>query len=102
MVPLGIELASLPEGRQEELAAASLNAGAAVVLGAHPHVLQPIARPAAHRLVAWSLGNFVFPPHSPGTENTGVLLIRLDARGVRGYSFRSAIAGVQPRLLSDR
>jgi hypothetical protein len=98
----GIELDRYPDGRQQELAAAALNAGAAVVLGAHPHVLQPIARPAPRRLVAWSLGNFVFPPHSPGTENTGVLLVSLDAHGVRGYSFRAAVAGVQPRLLSTR
>jgi hypothetical protein len=95
----GIELDRYPDGRQQALAAAALNAGASVVLGAHPHVLQPIARPASRTLVAWSLGNFVFPPHSTGTDQTGVLQISLDARGVRGYSFRAArIVGVQPRL----
>jgi len=99
----GVELERSPDGRQQELAAAALNAGASVVLGAHPHVLQPISVPAGHKLVAWSLGNFVFPPHSPGTSDTGVLLVRLDARGVRGYSFRPAeIVGVQPRLRSSR
>ena len=98
----GVELERSPDGRQEELAAAALNAGAAVVLNAHPHVLQPIVQPARRRLVAWSLGNFVFPPHSPGTEHTGVLLVSLDAGGVRGYSFRPAeIVGVQPRLRSS-
>jgi poly-gamma-glutamate capsule biosynthesis protein CapA/YwtB (metallophosphatase superfamily) len=99
----GIELERAPDGRQGELAAACFNAGASVVLGAHPHVLQPIFRPAGRKLVAWSLGNFVFPPHSPGTSDTGVLLVRLDARGVRGYSFRPAeIVGVQPQLRSSR
>jgi hypothetical protein len=98
----GVELERYPDGRQQQLAAAALNAGAAVVLGSHPHVLQPIAAPRRGRLVAWSLGNFVFPAHSPGTEQTGVLLVRLDRRGVRGYSFRPAeIAGVQPRLRSS-
>ena len=95
----GIELDRYPNGRQQELAAAALNAGADVVLGAHPHVLQPIVRPSAHRLVAWSLGNFVFAPHSPGTDRTGILTLRLDGAGVRGYSFRNAvIVGVQPRV----
>ena len=95
----GEERATWPDGRQQELGAAALGAGAAVVLGAHPHVLQPIARPGSRRLVAWSLGNFVFPAHSAGTEATGVLLVRLDARGVRTHTFRPArIAGVQPRL----
>jgi poly-gamma-glutamate capsule biosynthesis protein CapA/YwtB (metallophosphatase superfamily) len=95
----GIELDRYPDGRQRELATAALNAGATVVLGAHPHVLQPIVRPARGRIVAWSLGNFVFPPHSPGTDRTGVLLIKLGAGGVRGHSFRPAtIVGGQPRL----
>lgn len=71
----GIELNRYPDGRQQELAAVALNTGATVVLGAHPHVLQPIVRPTRGRLVAWSLGNFVFPPHSPGTDRTGVLLV---------------------------
>lgn len=95
----GIELDRYPDGRQQELGAAALKAGATVVLGSHPHVLQPIVRPARGRLVVWSLGNFVFAPHSPGTDRTGVLLISLDAAGVRGHVFRPArIVGVQPRF----
>jgi hypothetical protein len=95
----GEERETWPNDRQEGFAAAALQAGAAVVLGAHPHVLQPVSRPAPRRLIAWSLGNFVFPAHSIGTEATGILLIRLDARGVRGYSWRRArISGVQPRF----
>jgi poly-gamma-glutamate capsule biosynthesis protein CapA/YwtB (metallophosphatase superfamily) len=95
----GEERATEPNARQHELAAAALNAGASVVLGAHPHVLQPISRPGRGRLVAWSLGNFVFPAYSAGTETTGILLVRLDARGVRGYAWRPArISGVQPQL----
>ncbi len=49
-------------------------AGATIVLGAHPHVLQPVQR-GGSKLVAWSLGNFVFPAHSAGTTSTGVLLV---------------------------
>lgn len=94
----GVELERSPSARQRELARAALGAGAAVVLGAHPHVLQPVER-RGRTLVAWSLGNFVFAPHSPGTDETGVLLVRLGARGVVGYSVRPArIVGVQPRL----
>jgi len=94
----GIERTTVPGARQRELAAAALGAGATLVLGAHPHVLQPVER-RGRMLVAWSLGNFVFVPHSPGTDRTGVLLVRLDARGVRGHAFRPArIVGVQPRL----
>lgn len=95
----GIERSIVPSARQRALARAAFRAGASVVLGAHPHVLQPVERRGSS-LVAWSLGNFVFGAHSPGTERTGILRIALGADGVRGRSFRPArIVGVQPRLL---
>jgi poly-gamma-glutamate synthesis protein (capsule biosynthesis protein) len=97
----GIERSRTPSGRQHALAAAALNAGATVVLGAHPHVLQPVSAVPGRRLVAWSLGNFVFAAHSPGTADTGILLVHLNDKGVAGHVLRRArIAGVQPRLLS--
>jgi poly-gamma-glutamate synthesis protein (capsule biosynthesis protein) len=94
----GVELASEPTSRQRELAAAALAAGASVVLGAHPHVLQPLER-EGRRLVAWSLGNFVFPANAPSTRRTGVLIADLDARGVVGARIRPAtIHGFRPVL----
>ncbi|MGH3092616.1 MAG: CapA family protein [Gaiellaceae bacterium] len=95
----GIERATRPNARQRSLAQIALDAGAHVVLGSHPHVLQPIEQ-TRNRLVAWSLGNFVFAAHSPGTERTGILRLKLGARGVIGRTFRRArIHGVQPRLV---
>jgi hypothetical protein len=94
----GVERSTVPTWRQRDLAQTALDAGATVVLGAHPHVLQPVER-RGRRLVAWSLGNFVFAAHSPATTRTGILRIRLGARGVVGTSFRRArIAWVQPRV----
>ena len=73
-----------------------LRAGATVVLGAHPHVLQPVTR-EGRGLVAWSLGNLVFPSGRPQTRSTGVLLASLDARGVRGFRLeRATITGFRP------
>jgi poly-gamma-glutamate capsule biosynthesis protein CapA/YwtB (metallophosphatase superfamily) len=95
----GAERATRPNGDQQALSRIALDAGAHVVLGAHPHVLQPFRR-RGRRLVAWSLGNFVFPAYSPGTTRTGVLRIGLGRGGVRSFSFRRArIHGVQPRLV---
>ena len=95
----GVERSFSPNARQRSLARLSFRSGATVVVGAHPHVLQPIAR-FRRKLVAWSLGNFVFGAHSPGTERTGILRIALTRRGVAGYSFRRArIDGIQPRLV---
>jgi len=95
----GTERSAAPTARQRERARAALDAGAHVVLGAHPHVLQPVER-SGLRLIAWSLGNFVFAASSPRTERTGILRVRLGARGVLGSSFLPArIVGVQPRLV---
>jgi poly-gamma-glutamate synthesis protein (capsule biosynthesis protein) len=58
----GDEYAVEANGVQEELAQAICDAGADVVLGHHPHTLQPIRRVAVGDrpcLVAYSLGNFV-------------------------------------------
>jgi poly-gamma-glutamate synthesis protein (capsule biosynthesis protein) len=94
----GEELATEPAWRQQQLAAAALNAGSTLVLGAHPHVLQPLTDVPSRRLVAWSLGNFVFPAASPGTTRTGILVVRLARRGVESYRLEPAtIHGVQPR-----
>jgi poly-gamma-glutamate capsule biosynthesis protein CapA/YwtB (metallophosphatase superfamily) len=96
----GEELARRVDARQRLFASAALNAGADVVLGSHPHVLQRVIRPTGRALVGWSLGNFVFPPHSPGTDQTAILHLDLGRDGVRGHRLQHArIVGVQPRLL---
>jgi poly-gamma-glutamate capsule biosynthesis protein CapA/YwtB (metallophosphatase superfamily) len=98
----GVELSTVPNAQQRALAAVAFDAGATVVLGAHPHVLQPREMPRRRRLVAWSLGNFVFGAHSRGTASTGILRVRLGRAGVLGYGFsRARIGGpfsVQPIL----
>jgi poly-gamma-glutamate synthesis protein (capsule biosynthesis protein) len=80
----GVELVPEPDGRQEQIAQACLAAGASVVLAAHPHILGQVSRPNPRSLVAWTLGNFVFPS-TGATAKTAILQVRLDAQGVRGY-----------------
>jgi poly-gamma-glutamate capsule biosynthesis protein CapA/YwtB (metallophosphatase superfamily) len=95
----GGERAGRPEGRQVAFASAALRAGATAVIGAHPHVLQPIRR-RGRRLVAYSLGNFVFSAGSPGTTRTGILRLRLSRGRVRSSRFlRARIENARPRLL---
>jgi hypothetical protein len=62
-------------------------------LGAHPHVLQPIERPKTRRLVAWTLGNFVFGANSAGMERTGILRLQVGHSGVLAHRFRRAHIG---------
>lgn len=86
----GIERARTESAEQRRLARIALDAGATAVIGAHPHVLQPVRRPPG-RLVAYSLGNFVFSAASPGTQHTGILELRLAAGRVVGSRFSPAV-----------
>ena len=96
----GVERATVEDVRQRAFATEALAAGATAVIGAHPHVLQPIRKVGARRLVAYSLGNFVFGAGSPGTTSTGILELKLSTRGVEGSRFRRAVIGAtRPRLL---
>jgi poly-gamma-glutamate synthesis protein (capsule biosynthesis protein) len=90
-----------PNGRQQVFAAAALNAGATLVLGAHPHVLGRVVRPTRTSLVAWTLGNFVFPAASPATSRTAILLVALTSRGVSGFRLVPAVSGVRPLLAAS-
>jgi poly-gamma-glutamate synthesis protein (capsule biosynthesis protein) len=96
----GIERQTTPTARQREFANIAIQSGATAVIAAHPHVLQPIRTPRRRRLIAYSLGNFVWAAGSPLTARTGVLEVRLSARGVEGSRLRRAvIEGTRPRLL---
>jgi poly-gamma-glutamate capsule biosynthesis protein CapA/YwtB (metallophosphatase superfamily) len=94
----GVELHPSPDARQRQFADACLAGGAKVVLGAHPHVLGAVER-RGHSLVAWTLGNFVFPAGKSATVATAILRVRLTAAGVAGFALTPAAAGVRPTLV---
>ncbi|HZU21048.1 MAG TPA: CapA family protein [Gaiellaceae bacterium] len=95
----GVELHPEPDARQQLLAAACLNAGAKLVLGAHPHVLGGVSAPIRRSLVAWTLGNFVFPS-SGVAGRTAILHVALGKDGVLGYRLLPVrIDGFRPRLV---
>ncbi len=93
----GVELRAAPDARQRMFAGSAMHAGSTVVLGAHPHVLGSVER-SPHALVAWSLGNFVFPAGSAAATRTAILRVRLTAGGVAGFDLVPARSGVQPAL----
>ncbi|NLM41231.1 MAG: CapA family protein [Firmicutes bacterium] len=95
----GREYVHEPTEAQKELARAAAAAGADLILGHHPHVLQGLEF-YADSVIAYSLGNFVFDLNLPSTWETMVLEFTLSAGGVRDLAIISAyISGVQPRLL---
>ncbi|MFD0674184.1 CapA family protein [Cohnella sp. GCM10027633] len=73
MVHWGEERKDLPNEFQKSLAYAFVDAGADLVVGSHPHVLQGFESYKG-KWIAYSLGNFVFPGMSPPTTaETGIL-----------------------------
>jgi len=99
----GTERVQCPTQRQRELAADLAEAGAAVVVGSHAHVLEPTAT-VGHTFVAYGLGNFHFyakPGNTLGTQ-TGVMTVEVDHDGVVGSAWHPAtIRDGKPELLTE-
>lgn len=72
----GVERAPEPEDWQIRLAHRLVDAGADLIVGHHPHILQGIER-YKNATIAYSLGNFVFGGNSRHTYETGVLKVTL-------------------------
>lgn len=90
----GVEYVSVPNGRQQSLAYAAIDAGADLVLGAHPHWVQSTER-YRDTLIVYSLGNFVFDQMWSAETRQGVIAT---------FTFDgSRIAGVRytPVLIED-
>jgi poly-gamma-glutamate capsule biosynthesis protein CapA/YwtB (metallophosphatase superfamily) len=75
---------------QRDEARAAIDAGAAVVIGSHTHVLQQIERYHGG-LIAYSLGNFVFDQYNGVANATLILRVGLNRGGVTGYDIVPAL-----------
>lgn len=106
----GYEYELRPDPAQRDMARAMLSAGADLVLGQHPHVVQgtelePGGASEAQgvvrgRFVAYSLGNFVFDQQQGETRQGLALRVLLDAEGLRAVQALPVWAGPRPRLMS--
>jgi poly-gamma-glutamate synthesis protein (capsule biosynthesis protein) len=72
----GIEKAEYPGADQIEFAHHVIDYGADLIVGHHPHVLQGIEK-YKNKIIAYSLGNFIFGGNSRKTYDTAVLKIEL-------------------------
>lgn len=77
----GTEYSARPNARQRRLAQAAADAGATAIVGAHPHVLQPMetlmARDGRQVPVAYSLGNLISSQWSLPRRTGAVLYLDL-------------------------
>jgi poly-gamma-glutamate synthesis protein (capsule biosynthesis protein) len=98
----GTEYSSAVTDAQRRVAAVAAAAGVDLVVGAHPHVAEPVellgARPT---LVAWSLGNAVFDQQWTAAVREGLALdVRFDRAGLLSAVVRPLWRdGVTPRLV---
>ena len=85
----GIEIAeymSIVTNDQRLQAHAAIDAGAALVIGSHPHQLESIEL-YKNGLIAYSLGNFVFDDYR-GIANASIILqVKLTKAGFQDYSY---------------
>jgi poly-gamma-glutamate synthesis protein (capsule biosynthesis protein) len=102
----GAELMTTAKDYQRELGHLSIDWGADLVLGHHPHILQELELYRGH-LIAYSLGNFVFGSESDKTNSSIILLctfkgktlVRIEAIPLDVNNYRVAY---QPRVLAGR
>jgi len=89
----GWEYEEAPTLRQRELARKMIDAGADVVVGGHPHVIQP-AEHYRGRLIVYSLGNFVFDGFdAPEAWQGWLLYLDFDRRGLAAWHTQLAQIG---------
>ena len=73
--------------RMQKLPArAAIDAGAALVIGSHPHLLQPVEEYNGG-LIVYSLGNFVFDDFDGDFNYSAILTVTLTRAGVEAYDF---------------
>lgn len=95
----GNEYQKLPSADQQKMGRQIIDAGADVVIGHHPHVIEP-AEIYKGKAIFYSLGNFVFDQYMPGTkEGVGVGVIQQDDL-MRFTVFPFDIIEYQPQLKS--
>ncbi len=99
----GEELRETPKPYQIKLAHRLINAGADVVLGHHPHVVQGIELYRG-KLIAYSLGNFIFGSYSENVRDSMILSLEFARDTLMGgqiypISVYNREVNFQPQLL---
>ena len=93
----GNEYQFKPTASSRETAELCLENGADIVIGTHPHVLQPIEifdAGGQTKLVAWSLGNFVSNQRTLPRERSAILAVDVEKTGESAAIKRVAVAPV--------
>ena len=81
----GTEYDTLPSPEQKQTAAAILRSGADIIIGSHPHVIQPMTAivdsTGLTGPVVWSMGNFVSNQRQKRRDGGAMVSLELTKRG---------------------
>lgn len=101
----GTENAQMPSPYQIAAAHAAIDAGADIVIGHHPHVLQGIER-YGNGIIFYSMGNFAFGCVNDGPGISAIARITLDngrkEAEILPLNIRNCEIHFQPRILGGR
>jgi poly-gamma-glutamate synthesis protein (capsule biosynthesis protein) len=100
MVHWGIELNFCPEAYQREVAAAWVEAGADLIVGSHPHVLQGVEQ-IGDAWVAYSTGNFAFPSARGQSADSAVFEFTFDETSTSLVAHPVHIVSGRPHPATD-
>lgn len=95
----GVEGSYRPTQQQKDIAHAAIDAGADIVWGSHPHVLQPIEEYGGG-IIYYSMGNFCFGGNSKPEDFDTVLLQQEVIRGSNGTVSLGSL-GIVPCSISS-
>ncbi len=100
MAHWGVERQACPEPHQEELARAWVDAGADLVVGSHPHVLQGVER-IGSAWVLYSTGNFAFPSAREESSYSAVFRFEVAEAGTSLNAIPVRIVDGRPVVAED-
>lgn len=97
----GIEYVRKPHQPQIDFARRAIDAGADIVIGAHPHWIQTVETYKG-KMIFYSLGNFIFDQRKPDTME-GLLLKIAVRRAVDGQTATTAVERIDlvPVIIED-
>ncbi|MEG4342346.1 CapA family protein [Microcoleus sp. A003_D6] len=95
----GVELADYPGDWQIDLARFTIDQGADLVVGHHPHVLQG-AEIYKGRPIVYSLGNFIFGGNARSDYDTAVLKVSLKDRNMKVEFLPVEVKKFQPSVVN--
>lgn len=95
----GVEYAERHSAQQERLAHAWIDAGADIVVGAHPHVVQNIES-YKNKPIVYSMGNFVFDQFFSKKTQQGILVAgRFTNEGLELFALPHQSFNMKPELM---